>query len=153
MSLSTAARQFAGVIRPAEPRDHAGMAELAGQLGYKAAAEDIARRLESMRDSAERAVFVAELPGGELAGWIGMFVYRAIEIDARVEISGLVVDENRRSNGVGLRLLERAEQWAREKGCKAVGLRSNVIRDRAHAFYERNGYEHFKTQKAFRKSL
>jgi GNAT superfamily N-acetyltransferase len=54
---------------------------------------------------------------------------------------------------VGLKLLERAEQWAREKGCTMVGLRSNVIRDRAHAFYERNGYEHFKTQKSFRKQL
>jgi len=31
--------------------------------------------------------------------------------------------------------------------------RSNVVRDRAHAFYLRNGYEHYKTQKAFRKAL
>jgi hypothetical protein len=28
-----------------------------------------------------------------------------------------------------------------------------VIRDRAHKFYERQGYEHYKTQKAFRKPL
>jgi hypothetical protein len=28
-----------------------------------------------------------------------------------------------------------------------------VVRERAHAFYERNGYEHYKTQKAFRKAL
>jgi len=28
-----------------------------------------------------------------------------------------------------------------------------VIRDRAHAFYLREGYEHYKTQKAFRKPL
>jgi hypothetical protein len=28
-----------------------------------------------------------------------------------------------------------------------------VIRERAHRFYERNGYEHYKTQKAFRKSF
>jgi len=39
------------------------------------------------------------------------------------------------------------------KSCRAIGLRSNVIRERARAFYERHGYQHFKTQKAFRKDL
>jgi len=34
-----------------------------------------------------------------------------------------------------------------------MSVRSNVIRDRAHKFYERQGYEHCKTQKAFRKRL
>jgi GNAT superfamily N-acetyltransferase len=52
-----------------------------------------------------------------------------------------------------MHLLARAERWAREKGCRAIGLRSNVIRDRAHAFYERHGYKHVKTQKSFRKDL
>jgi GNAT superfamily N-acetyltransferase len=52
-----------------------------------------------------------------------------------------------------LHLLGRAERWAREKGCRAIGLRSNVIRDRAHVFYERHGYKHTKTQKSFRKDL
>lgn len=151
--MSTAARGFAGQIRGARPADHARMAELAGQLGYPATGEDIARRLRGMENSAEHAVFVAELAGGEIAGWIGVFLYRAVEIDPRAEISGLVVDERFRSQGVGLELLERAEQWAREKGCTAAGLRSNVIRSRAHAFYERNGYEHFKTQKSFRKQI
>jgi GNAT superfamily N-acetyltransferase len=50
-------------------------------------------------------------------------------------------------------LLDRAEMWAREKGFSATSLRSNVIRERAHAFYERQGYEHTKTQKSFRKKL
>ena len=68
-----------------------------------------------------------------------------------MEISGLVVDEQVRSQGIGEKLLDRAEQWAREKGCRTVGLRCNVIRDRAHAFYQRHGYQHTKTQKSFRK--
>ena len=82
-----------------------------------------------------------------------MFVYRTVEAEARAEVSGLVVDERFRSQRVGESLLARAEQWARENGCQSIGLRSNVIRDRAHAFYERHGYAHVKTQKAFRKSL
>ncbi len=151
--MTTNAKEAAVKIRSAGPRDSARIAELAGQLGYKSGAEEIARRLAGMKESADHAVFVAETREGEIAGWIGAFVYRCVEANTRAEISGLVVDEKARSLGIGRRLLERAEEWAREKGCAAVGLRSNVIRERAHNFYLRLGYEHIKTQKSFRKTL
>src|SRR5579863_6519134 len=144
---------FAGKIRAAQASDHARMAELAGQLSYPSTPEEISRRLQGMSSAADAAVFVAELETGELAGWIAVFVYRTVEADARAEVSGLVVDERIRSRRIGEHLLARAEAWAREKGCQAIGLRSNVIRERAHAFYERHGYAHVKTQKAFRKQL
>ena len=68
-------------------------------------------------------------------------------------MNGLVVDEKRRSAGAGAKLLRAAERWAKSKGCKNMSVRSNVIRERAHAFYLRNGYQHYKIQKAFRKKL
>jgi GNAT superfamily N-acetyltransferase len=151
--MSTATRPFAGEIRLARPQDYPRMAELAGQLGYSSTPDDIARRLAGFITTGEHVVFVAQLAGGTIAGWIGAFVYRCVEADARVEISGLVVDERYRSQAVGRVLLDRAEKWAREKGFRATSLRSNVIRERAHAFYERLGYEHTKTQKSFRKKL
>jgi GNAT superfamily N-acetyltransferase len=151
--VNAPAARFTGEVRPPRPQDFARMADLASQLGYDAAVGDIARRLDGMRHSKEHAVFVAELPDGEIAGWIGVFIYRGVELDARAEISGLIVDERFRSQNVGLRLLERAEQRARDNGCTEASLRSNVIRDRAHKFYERNGYTHTKTQKSFRKKL
>jgi GNAT superfamily N-acetyltransferase len=76
-----------------------------------------------------------------------------LESDIRAEVNGLIVAEGQRSAGAGAKLLEAAEDWARRHGCKAMNVRSNVIRDRAHKFYERQGYEHYKTQKAFRKKL
>jgi GNAT superfamily N-acetyltransferase len=151
--MKPASIAFAGKIRAAQASDHARMAELAGQLSYPSTPEEIARRLQGIQQTAEAAVFVAELAGGEIAGWIAVFVYRTVEADARAEVSGLVVDERFRSQRVGEHLLARAEEWAREKGCQAIGLRSNVIRERAHAFYERHGYTHVKTQKSFRKQL
>jgi GNAT superfamily N-acetyltransferase len=151
--MSTAARPFAGEIRLARPSDYPRMAELAGQLGSPSTQDDIARRLAGFITTGEHVVFVAQLAGGTIAGWIGAFVYRSVEADARVEISGLVVDERFRSQAVGRFLLDRAEAWAREKGFSATTLRSNVIRERAHAFYQRQGYEHTKTQKSFRKKL
>ncbi len=149
---SDSAGEFTVDIREARPQDYARIAELAGQLGYPSSPDEIANRLDGMQHSGDHAVFVAQL-GGEIAGWLGVLVYRVVEADARAEISGLVVDERYRSQGIGPHLLARAERWAREKGCRAIGLRSNIIRQRAHAFYERHGYKHIKTQKAFRKDL
>lgn len=140
-------------IRPPRAEDHERMAELAGQLGYPSTAADVGKRLAGMEGRRDYAVFVAQLASGELAGWIGVFIYRCVEADWRAEISGLVVDESVRSQGIGPKLVKRAEEWARERGCAAIGLRSNVIRDRAHGFYERLGYEHYKTQKSFRKKI
>src|ERR1700690_520655 len=146
-------KQTGCLIRDAHETDHARMAELAQQLGYASTAGDIAARIAPMQESAEHGVFLAELADGQIGGWIGVFVYRSVEAEARAEVSGLVVDAASRSQGIGQRLLERAEQWAREKGCRAIGLRTNVVRERAHAFYERQGYEHTKTQRTYRKSL
>ena len=151
--MSTPGAKFAGKIRCAEARDAARLAELAAQLGYPATAQEIARRIEETQHLGESSVFVAELAGGEIAGWTGVFLFRSIVDEPRVELSGLVVDEHVRSQGIGEKLLSRAEEWAREKGCRVVGLRCNVIRERAHAFYERHGYKSTKTQKSFRKIL
>ena len=63
-------------------------------------------------------------------------------------------DENRRIRADLYNMeLEAAEDWACQHDCPSMSVRSNVIRDRAHKFYERQGYEHYKTQKAFRKTL
>ncbi len=50
-------------------------------------------------------------------------------------------------------LMDQVERWSRQHGYGSVRLRSNVVRSRAHAFYERLGYEVIKTQKAFCKNL
>ncbi|MFZ0523527.1 MAG: GNAT family N-acetyltransferase [Candidatus Acidiferrales bacterium] len=151
--MSALSSAFTGKIRAPRESDYARIADLAGQLSYPSTPEEIARRLDSIKGSPNHAVFVAELENGEIAGWIAVFVYRTVEAAARAEISGLVVDERCRSQRIGERLLARSEEWARERGCGTIGLRSNVIRERAHAFYERHGYKHVKTQKSFRKQL
>jgi GNAT superfamily N-acetyltransferase len=90
---------------------------------------------------------------GGVIGWVHISVTPLLEVERRAEVNGLVVNENLRSRGAGGSLLNTAEKWARKMGCTGMSVRSNVIRDRAHAFYLRQGYEHFKTQKAFRKAL
>jgi GNAT superfamily N-acetyltransferase len=129
------------------------MAALAVQLGYQCTGAEIRKRLDDMKDPTQYGVFVAVLSRGEVVGWIGVYVFRAAELDTFAEISGLVVDETLRSRGIGKALLQVAEDWARRAGCGVISVNSNVIRDRAHRFYVSNGYQMVKTQKIFRKSL
>jgi GNAT superfamily N-acetyltransferase len=150
--MRNATQESSVEIRLPRAEDFLRLAELAGQLGYPSTSSEIERRLVGLEGSRDHQVFVAQA-NGEVVGWIGVFIYRCLEADARAEISGLVVDERVRSQGIGLKLLARAEEWARELGCVAIGLRSNVIRERAHLFYERLGYKYVKTQKSFRKDL
>jgi GNAT superfamily N-acetyltransferase len=151
--MATAARRAEMKIRRAQRSDVARIAELSGQLGYPATAAQIAQRLRGLRPAAQHAVFVADLPGSGVVGWIHVTVAHLVDSDTRAEVNGLVVAEGRRSMGAGARLLEAAEEWSRKQGCRSMSVRSNVIRERAHKFYERQGYEHYKSQKAFRKSL
>lgn len=102
-------------VREARLNDAARLAELSGQLGYPSTHDQVESRLREIQAAAEHAVFVAELATGEVAGALGVFVMRTMEADPRAEIGGLVVDERYRSQGLGQRLMERAEEWAREK--------------------------------------
>jgi GNAT superfamily N-acetyltransferase len=140
-------------IRRAKASDAARLAELSGQLGYPTTAKEIVARLRRMKPAQSHAVFVADLAGDGVVGWLHVSTSPLLEVEFRAEVNGLVVGESQRSRGAGARLLASAEEWARKRGCKSMSVRSNVIRERAHKFYERNGYEHYKTQKAFRKKL
>ena len=100
----------------------------------------------------DHALLVAETPGG-LVGWIQVSLSRIFESPKSAEIAGLVVDETLRGEGLGPRLLRAAEDWARQRGCQRVRVRSNVVRERAHAFYVREGYEKIKVQQVFEKPL
>ncbi len=148
-----ASTQSSYVVRSALPCDYDRMAELAGQLGYPCTSEEIKTRVTEMLDSKQHAVYVAELPGGRMAGWIGLYVFRSVEQDGCAGISGLIVDEQIRSRGIGRLLLEAAEKWARRQGCNAISVHSNLTRERAHRFYANNGYRHVKTQKLLHKTF
>ena len=141
------------ITRRARGSDARRLAELSGQLGYPTTAVEITKRMRRLKPASQNALFVAESADAGVVGWAHVSVTHLVEVGTRAELNGLIVGEGQRSLGVGARLLEAAEDWARKRGCPSMSVRSNVIRERAHKFYERRGYEHYKTQKAFRKPL
>ena len=139
-------------IRRARKSDVPRLAVLSGELGYPTTAKEMKERFAQIKPASQHAVFVAQVEK-EVIGWIHVCVTPLLEVARRAEVNGLIVADGHRSSGAGAKLLDTAEEWACGKKCKSMSVRSNVIRERAHLFYERQGYIHQKTQKAFRKPL
>ena len=128
------------------------VAHLMTQLGYPSTAQQIAQRFERIDGQSNQALFVAD-DEGQVVASVHVAVNPYLENDASAEILGLVVADGYRSQGVGKALVSAAEAWAAALGCGVMRVRSNTIRTRAHAFYDRAGFQRVKTQLCFEKSL
>jgi predicted N-acetyltransferase YhbS len=141
------------VIRRAETKDSAALASLAGQLGYPMRKSEVERQLVSLAKEEGHAVFVAELGGYGIVGWIHMMPRQLLYSPGLSEIGGLVVDAEHRRKGVGRALIRAGEQWAKGQGYSRIVVRSNAVRKEAHDFYPSLEYDSVKTQKVYRKEL
>ncbi len=139
-------------IRPAGFSDAAAFAGLATQLGYSSTPAEVGKRLAEVLDDPKHLVLAA-ISAGRVVGWAHSYVCCLVESDVFAELGGLVVGESDRGRGIGGKLLAAVEEWARQKGCGVVSVRSNVIRQQAHRFYQSHGYQRIKTQHSFRKPL
>lgn len=137
------------IIRNATSADAAEIARLSTQLGYPASVDTFAMRLHKLLDSPRHAVLVATIDGDRLGGYVATEQRMSLELGERVEIVALVVDSDARRAGVGKALVAAAEQWAIESGTPHVFLRSNILRQESHPFYESIGYTRTKTQHAY----
>jgi len=138
-------------IRKATVDDAPAIAQLSGELGYPVNAGTMRERLERILERDEHVVFVSETT--EVVGWIHAAEHELLEIGKHCEICGLVVGSGQRGKGIGRHLIEAVEEWAPRRGLKQIYVRSNVIRPESHPFYERLGFDRYKTQHAYRKRL
>ncbi|HEX3552579.1 MAG TPA: GNAT family N-acetyltransferase [Thermoanaerobaculia bacterium] len=140
-------------IRPARPSDGPAIAALATQLGYPSRPEEAEARLRDVLARPDAAVLVAEDEDGAVIGFGHVFGAHRVDADPFAEIGALVVDETRRSRGTGAALVAALEAWAAERGYRDLRVRSNVVRDRAHAFYERLGFGRVTRQQVCARNL
>lgn len=141
-------------VRPMVHSDLEAVAALSAQLGYPVAHDALAHYFELIQEAPENALFVAEETSDEqVVGWVHVAGRISLDTGPFAQISGIVVDERVRGRGVGRALMATAEAWAAARGYDVMRLWSNVVRERAHRFYEDLGYEHVKTSKVFLKAL
>jgi GNAT superfamily N-acetyltransferase len=126
--------------------------KLLAQLGCDLAEAEVRRRYEMVVKAPDRALFVAGQDGGVI-GLLHLYVRPALDKPPEVIVQALVVEETARGTGVGRKLMETAERWAKERAFDSVALTSQIARTEAHAFYERLGYRIEATSHLMRKKL
>lgn len=140
-------------VRRMTEGDAEAVNELVHQLGYPNDLGKTETAIRAVLGSEVGDAFVAEDGEGRVIGWAHVFMVPFIESGPNAELGGLVVDDKYRGSGAGRALVEHVEAWARERGAVDLSLRSNIVRDGAHKFYQHLGFEVQKTQHKFRKPL
>lgn len=127
-------------IRIARDDDATALAALLGELGYPSSVEQAAARLASLQGHRCAVAYVAERDGA-VCGLATVHSHVALNRDEpAVQLTLLVVAATVRGSGAGKRLVQAAEEWARERGAQRLVVSTAVHRAGAHAFYETLGY-------------
>ncbi|MDY6818810.1 MAG: GNAT family N-acetyltransferase [Halobacteriales archaeon] len=92
--------------------------------------------LDEMRE--ERYRLFALFEAGEIVSVAGVALRTNFYNGCHLFVYDLVTREDCRSEGYGTRLMEFAEEWARDQDCDSMTLESGLWRDDAHRFYEQN---------------
>lgn len=140
-------------IRDAGTADASALASLAGRLGYPCGAAEMARRMHALKSDERQAVFVAEDDAGRVVGWAQVCGVHRLLSAPFAELSALVVDETQRGRGLGKALTSRALQWTGANGYLLLRVRTNIVREGTHRFYETLGFQREKTQHVFIKTI
>jgi GNAT superfamily N-acetyltransferase len=133
-----------------------GMADnlvsLSKTLGYEVDLAGVKKRLNDINSRKDQAFFVA-VDEGKAVGFTHGYLRLLVEVPEAIEIGGLAVVDGYQGKGVGKKLIEAVETWAREKKILWIVLSSNILRQGAHGFYEHLGYKKVKQQYVFEKHL
>lgn len=144
-------------VRSMETVDLARASELSAQLGYAHGGDALATRFARICASPTDALLVAAptdpASRGAVLGWLHVQERCLLEAPPFAEIAGLVVDAASRRAGAGRALVTAAVEWASARGLGRVVVRSNVVRDAAHAFYPSVGFALAKTQHVYERVL
>ncbi len=116
----------------------------------------LAQEIEDICASMSDEAFVAEQSGGDLCGFVEVAIRsRADGCDSGPVgyIEGWYVNEDVRRLGVGRKLIEAAEAWARSNGCRQMASDAELWNDVSHEAHQALGYEETARLVHFRKDL
>ena len=139
------------LIRTFAPDDQDAVLDLASRIAtgiapwldeskVLAAFAGFARDDMSREDSDDAVVLVAEAET-HVVGFATVGVQAHWSGDRQVYIGLLAVDERSEGNGVGRALVERAKDWARDRGLRRIMLDIGAANHHARGFYARLGFE------------
>lgn len=128
-------------IRGATLSDAPELAVLMCELGYETKRAEMETRLKLILSNPACKTFVA-IMDGSVCGMIGTLTYPSYEHnDESGRILALVTSSTVRRRGIGRMLIATAETDFAQRGIRRVALKTRLIREDAHKFYESLGYE------------
>jgi N-acetylglutamate synthase-like GNAT family acetyltransferase len=139
-------------IRSAQKEDCSGITELTNQLGYPSTFEKICEIMDLVLVHDDHQVYIAEKEN-KIIGYIHLIQSMRIGSNPFVEIAAFIIDESARHIGVGSSLIKETENWTSSLGLKDIRIRSNIIRQDAHNFFQNRGFQNIKTQEVFSKHI
>ncbi len=142
---------MAATIRHAVESDLPALRPLLEQLGYPLDAATLLARFRAFADA--RGVTLLALTGDRVVGLASAIARPDLLTPTLAELQGLVVAPELRGGGIGAKLLAAVEAWARDAGLAGITVGTRVERERAHKFYEANGYVLAKQWRVYRKQF
>jgi N-acetylglutamate synthase-like GNAT family acetyltransferase len=130
-------------MRNAEIKDIGALCILMDEMSHtKISENDMLNRLQLVGKSQIDSLFVCE-NNKELVGLLGFRIRENLEEKSRFgEISAIVVNHDKKRQGVGRFMMDYAEKLANEYKCKGMWLVSGFSREEeAHQFYRQLGFE------------
>ena len=125
---------------------------LSAELGYPGIYENLQLRFEIISRLKNHALFVTSA-NKAVSGFIHLEAVDDLIEERKVEIKALVVSDSERSSGIGHDLIKTATEWAKLYGVDTLYLNCNILRNRAHEFYEREGFKKVKTSHFFEMNI
>ena len=119
-------------------------------LGYDYDIKEMKQAWDIISDNKQNIVLVA-LDCEEVIGYIHVGRYELLCQKPMASIFTLAVSSSYQQQGIGKKLIEAAEKWAKKNDCAGVRVLSNEKREQAHLFYKSCGYNKTKVQINFKK--
>lgn len=137
------------IIHPTTDAEILATFEVMAHLRPKLARETYVARIRALMAS-DGFRLSAAVEDGAVRAVAGWRVLDMLYCGRFLSVDDLVSDPDARSKGHGKALLDWLKAEARRRGCAHLELISNVVRERAHAFYFREGLAidafHFRVQ-------
>jgi RimJ/RimL family protein N-acetyltransferase len=138
-------------IRPAVPKDGAALLAAAAQIDRETEflgvpgqphpwAERPETELRSLAESGRGCVLLAVSGAGEIVGYLSAFAGHFVRNRGSVFIAVIGLREAWRGWGIGTRLFETIEAWARERQFWRLELRVSSLNERGQALYRKRGF-------------
>ncbi|HWK08213.1 MAG TPA: GNAT family N-acetyltransferase [Puia sp.] len=129
-------------IRRARVSDWQSIKLLLDQLEYPGTASFLEARIARLVEDPDEVLLVYADSGERILGFISLHFIPQIAVEGDfARISYFAVNERARGGGIGRSMEEHCTALARERGCTLIEVHCHTRRDRAHAFYFRQGYE------------